>query len=100
MTKSTGKSEIKVIGGKLIRAQVVVEDKIVTNVVITGDFFLHPEDGIENLEKELVMTKAEPETLRMNILNFFKRGYVMVGATPEDFAKVVLDAASQASVMN
>jgi hypothetical protein len=80
-----GRSEIKVTGGKLIRVQCTVDRGVVENVVITGDFFLHPEDGIQELEKELVMLRARG------------KGYVLVGAAPEDFAKAVVEAAAQAS---
>ena len=92
-----GRSEIKVTGGKLIRVQCTVDRGVVENVVITGDFFLHPEDGIEELEKELVMLRARPEIISSHVLSFLGNGYVLVGAAPEDFAKAVVEAVAQAS---
>lgn len=42
----------KVPGGKLIRVKVYYDD-VITDISITGDFFLHPEEGIENIESSL-----------------------------------------------
>ena len=92
-----GRSEIKIAGGKLIRVQCVVEGGLVKNLVITGDFFLHPEDGIQELEKEIVLLRARPETIRSHVLSFLRKGYVLVGATAEDFAKAIAEAVAQAS---
>ena len=41
-----GEATEKVPGGKLLRIKVDYEDKINT-VVITGDFFAHPEECIQ-----------------------------------------------------
>jgi len=97
MTEKTGRSEIKVPGRKLIRVECTIDGGVLRRIVITGDFFVHPEDGIQELENELTSLEAKQETLRSHVLNFFKTGYDIVGATPEDFAKAVLEAASQAS---
>ncbi len=47
------RAELKVAGGKLLRAKLIVEDSVVKDAVITGDFFLHPEEGLELLEAEI-----------------------------------------------
>jgi len=97
MTVMIGRSEIKILGGKLIRVECTVEKKILFGIVVTGDFFLHPEDAIQELERELTGLRAEPEILSSHVLEFFRKGYKLVGATPEDFAKAVVEAASKAT---
>ncbi len=48
-----GKATEKIPGGKLVRVEAEFQ-KTVTSARITGDFFLHPEDGLQFLEKVLV----------------------------------------------
>ena len=47
----------KVVGGKLVSIEVSAEDNVVSGVKITGDFFLHPEERISDLESSLVGVK-------------------------------------------
>ena len=97
-----GKSEIKVQGGKLIRVECDLHERsnVVMRIIITGDFFLHPEEAIEELESSLLMMRAEPEILSSRIQNFFAKGYVLVGAKPEDFLNAILNSVSNARSVN
>jgi hypothetical protein len=65
-------------------------------LIITGDFFLHPEEAIEELEGSLLMLRAEPEILTSHIQSFFAKEYNLVGAKPEDFVNAILNAISDA----
>ncbi len=47
----------KVAGGKLVSIELSAEDGVVSGVKITGDFFLHPEESISDLESSLVGVK-------------------------------------------
>jgi len=40
--------------GKLVKVRIVIEGGIIKDARITGDFFAHPEEGIEIIEKELI----------------------------------------------
>lgn len=40
----------KIVGGKLLGVDAWIEGDIIERVKITGDFFLHPEDSINDLE--------------------------------------------------
>ncbi len=93
-----GKSEMKVQGGKLIRVECDVHERsnTILRLIITGDFFLHPEEAIEELESSLLMLRAEPEILTSHIQRFFAKGYVLVGAKPEDFLNAILNSVSNA----
>jgi hypothetical protein len=48
-----GRVEFKVPGGKLIAAEAEAEGGRIVRVKITGDFFMHPEEAIEELEVSL-----------------------------------------------
>ncbi|RJS86859.1 biotin--protein ligase [Candidatus Bathyarchaeota archaeon] len=88
-----GRAEYKVPGGKLIRVRVETEAGRVRGVKFTGDFFLHPETDLEDLEHHLIGVEADPESVREAIIKFFKqRGTILVGVSPEDFVKVTLKA--------
>jgi lipoate-protein ligase A len=52
----------KVPGGKLLRVKVDFDEKI-SDVKITGDFFLHPEEGVSDLERCMVgLSREESES--------------------------------------
>ena len=91
-----GKAEYKVAGGKLIRVQLVKKGSRIEHLRITGDFFLHPEELIEDLEKALVDQALNMSDLHEFIGAFIeKRGATLLGASPEDFAKCIAMAAEK-----
>ena len=90
-----GESVIKVPGGKMVRARVVFNDKV-SQVRVSGDFFLHPEEAIHNLEEILKGVDNEEDLARLVEAFFKERGVVVIGATYSDFAKVLLDAYKKA----
>ena len=47
------KTIYKASGGKMIRLTVDHTDNKIQNITITGDFFLYPEETLEEMEKEL-----------------------------------------------
>jgi lipoate-protein ligase A len=87
------KAEYKVAGGKLVRAELVKKESMI-EVKITGDFFLHPEELIEDLEEALVGQALNVSNLGEFIGAFIRRrGATLLGASPEDFAKCIIMAA-------
>ena len=57
---------------KLIKVFLKYEDdkegnKIISSVRITGDFFLYPEESLENLEVQLKGTRLGKDNLKKNI---------------------------------
>jgi len=85
-------AELKVIGGKLIRISFLLEDNKIFNMKITGDFFLYPEEGIEELERRLNGIEAKAKKIQEIIIGFFNEGFVIVGAKSDDFTKAILIA--------
>ena len=88
-----GKAQYKVEGGKLVKAQLETEGTRIKKVKITGDFFLHPEELIEELEKAVEGTTLYEQVLADRIEAFLKKNKaVLLGASPEDFARCIVIA--------
>jgi hypothetical protein len=47
-------AESKVPGGKFVRIKVDCSNGAIRNIMIEGDFFIHPEEGVVALESSLV----------------------------------------------
>ena len=88
-----GKAQTKVEAGKLVKVQLRSEGDKIKEVRITGDFFLHPEELIDELEKTLVGSMLNEGFLTHCIKIFLKKHKaVLLGAAPEDFAKCIVMA--------
>jgi lipoate-protein ligase A len=82
------RAEYKVPGGKLLAAELGVEGGRLVGVKITGDFFMHPEAAIIELEKALDNTSIAD--LEDNVNRFFQDNDVtLFGVEAADFVKVV-----------
>lgn len=80
-------------GGKLLRAKAEVENGEIKFIQVTGDFFMTPETDLEDLEAQLLGSRSDPETVRGTVRKFFEaRGTVITGASPDDFAQVIITA--------
>jgi lipoate-protein ligase A len=89
-----GRASEKVKDGKLVRVEIDYADKI-RNVKITGDFFLHPESLLEEIENCLVgLDVDEPEGVMASRVRevLDTSSGEMVGVTPEAIARVVKEA--------
>ncbi len=85
-----GRFEFKVPGGKLIVAETRVERGRLARVKITGDFFMHPEESIEELEGALAGLPAERGSLEKAVKVFFgSRSVDLIGVSPGDFIHVL-----------
>ncbi len=84
----------KVKEGKVVKVEVDC-DELIRNVRITGDFFLHPEDILEEIEKSMVGLErnADEETITSNILKVIAdRDVQMIGISPESIALLIKEA--------
>jgi len=59
--------DCKVPGGKLIRLRAQIGGGRIKEIRITGDFFLHPEERIGELETALAGKKLERVTLQKTV---------------------------------
>ena len=88
-----GKATYKVKGGKMIRISLSDSHGKIGEIKITGDFFLHPEELIEELEEMLVGKPLNAQDLARYIRSLMQdRDATLLGASPEDFAKCILMA--------
>ncbi len=87
-------SSRKVKEGKIVKVEVDCED-VIKKLKITGDFFLHPEDVLDDIEKTMVGLKKDVsfETLFVKINDIVKdNDAMMIGISPESIAEVLREA--------
>jgi lipoate-protein ligase A len=91
-----GKSTYKVEGGKMIKVNLCGKFGKIEKVKIMGDFFLHPEELIEDLERILIGIPLDETKIRNSIQVFLETNKgTFIGAKPEDFAKCIMMAGIQ-----
>ena len=84
-----GKCTLKVPNGKMLKVSVEFEGKRIEKVVIKGDFFIHPEESLDNLEMALKGMEYTRKGVGDAVTRFFaKKGLIAYGITP----KAVTDA--------
>lgn len=84
----------KVPGGKLLKILLEHDSGRIKSVKITGDFFAHPEDCIEELEEELAGVRLDEVEGRVK--GFFsskKRNIELFGVNAEAISYAILSAA-------
>ncbi len=68
---------------KLLRLDVEIIDNIIKTIKITGDFFIHPEDKIEDIEN--LLKDLSVDQVASKLKEFIKKNNVQViGFTPDD----------------
>jgi lipoate---protein ligase len=85
----------KVKGGKLLRVRLEHDGSAITEVLITGDFFLHPEEGLAWLEEGLrgVPVRESERELALRIEGIVAEKHLMVlGFGPADLAATIKEA--------
>jgi lipoate-protein ligase A len=84
----------KVKEGKLVKVEVEC-DRLIKKIKITGDFFLHPEDVLEMIEKSILGLRkdAGTEEIASKIHEIAEANDVqMIGVSPESLAQVIKEA--------
>ena len=78
-------------GGKLIKVRVwlIEGGQNISRIRITGDFFLHPEESIEDLEACLVGASLEGGQIEERVAGFLQGDVELIGAGPEDFSAAI-----------
>jgi lipoate-protein ligase A len=88
----------KVPGGKLVKAKVRVEAGRIAEIVILGDFFLHPEETLQKIEDALRGTLAEEASIERVISKVLTESdAIIIGATAQDMAKTIMLAFASSS---
>jgi len=87
-------SKQKVKEGKVVKVEIECNE-LIRNVRITGDFFIHPEDILDEIEKSIIGLErsASIETITSNIRNrIADRDVQMIGIGPESIALLISEA--------
>ena len=86
--------EFKTPGGKLIAVEFDIADGELRNVVVTGDFFLYPEDALPVLASALENTCAslDEASYAASIRTALEASAELVGSSPEALAAAVVRA--------
>jgi len=85
----------KVAGGKLVRLELEHDGSRILRAKITGDFFLHPEDALGEMENSLAGLKincAESEFASAIAKAAESKSAELVGFSPEILASLVVKA--------
>lgn len=83
--------EYKTPGGKLVRVEFEVADDRLTAVVVSGDFFLYPEEALEGITESLrgVSVSSDERTIARKISGAIPAGTEWLGSSPEALAIAV-----------
>jgi lipoate-protein ligase A len=85
----TGRCTFKVPNGKLLKVSLVIEGKRIDKVQIRGDFFIHPEESLDELETALKGMEYNIKDITDIVGKFFaQKDFIAFGITP----KAVVDA--------
>jgi hypothetical protein len=77
----------------LIRVKASTKDSTISEVMITGDFFMHPEDLLWKLEKTLLGADATREAILSRLQDFYRStGALTPGVAPQDFTEAIMKA--------
>ncbi|MDQ2846702.1 MAG: lipoate--protein ligase family protein [Actinomycetota bacterium] len=93
------RGEYKVPGGKLVAVDVEVVDGRLAGVSVSGDFFLEPDEALEDIDAALtgMPIDAGVEQLAQAITGALPDGVSMIGFTPEAVAIAVRRALGKAT---
>lgn len=83
--------EYKTTGGKLVIADFQVADGRLTNVSISGDFFLEPPEALHAIDQSLegMSTSSSEQDLAAAIKEALSDDVAMVGFSPEAIAVAI-----------
>ncbi|MFW9919293.1 MAG: lipoate--protein ligase [Candidatus Thorarchaeota archaeon] len=88
-TSIMGTANHKAPGG-LIRVTQTVDHGKITEIVISGDFFMYPSDTIRKLEENLIGASVEGSDIIERVKKTYQEyGIDSPGVTPEDFETVI-----------
>ena len=83
----------KVKGGKLIKVKVELKDGLIQAITLLGDFFLHPEYVLEEIEASLKGVHLSEAAIVNEMGKVIERNQAtLIGASVEDFAQAIMSA--------
>ncbi|MBH0130679.1 biotin/lipoate A/B protein ligase family protein [Salinibacterium sp. NK8237] len=91
--------EFKVPGGKLVVVDLDVVDDAITNFRLAGDFFLEPDDALEDINAAIngLPANSDAKTITAAIQQSLPEGTVMLGFSAESVATAIRRALQRAT---
>jgi hypothetical protein len=74
----------------LLRAELDIDDGIIRNVKLTGDFFMYPEETIELIESKLRGAHLLEQNIRGIVTSLLSENVTLIGAEREDIIRVLV----------
>ena len=91
---SLGEGSYKAPKG-LIRVRISTKGSTISEITISGDFFMYPEDLLWKLEKTLLGADATREAILSRVQDFYRSTRALTpGVAPQDFSEAVMRALS------
>ena len=92
--------EYKTPGGKLVVVDFRVEDGTLVNVMVSGDFFLYPEEALSDLTGALegVSVELTESEIAEKVRYGLRREAQLLGSSPEGIATAVRRALAPSAV--
>jgi lipoate-protein ligase A len=83
--------ERKIPNGKLVRVEVQFGEGKIDRIKITGDFFMHPEDALVEIERRMIgLDATNPQ---QKIAEIFSSVYVeIIGFSADDISDMIREA--------
>ena len=94
METGTLRGEYKTPGGKLIAVEFAVPDGLLRGVVVTGDFFLYPEEALPLLSAALEGSPAglTADAYAARVRSALPSGVELLGSSPQALGAAVVRA--------
>ncbi|MHA1630678.1 MAG: lipoate protein ligase C-terminal domain-containing protein [Candidatus Heimdallarchaeota archaeon] len=79
----------------VIEVELLLSEGKIEQISLTGDFFVYPEDSLEQFENSLIGVPINKEALSEVIAAFYsKQQFLTPGITVEDWVTVIFQAAN------
>lgn len=94
--------EYKTPGGKLVRVDFAVEDDRLRDVIVSGDFFLYPEDALMDITQSLdgIPATASEGEIAARVAAAIPSGTEWLGSSPDGLAIAVRRALLEGETAN
>ncbi len=79
----------------LIRVELEVDGRIISRMIVTGDFFMVPEDALQMLERHMSGVRFEEKAVTNAVSAFYLLGMSTPMLKKEDFIKAIMGAKNE-----
>ncbi len=87
------RAEIKRPNEKLLRITAEIDKGVIRTVILSGDFFVHPEEGIESIQRALAGVKPDRAAIIKAIEDVVAaHGIEMVGISADTIAAAIVNS--------